>query len=173
VSDFSEGAEQTGLSAAYEAFARELADQGKRVESVEKAVSSIAGLISAAMKGERFPEDETDEKGSEDDEKDGTAKSGVLNVGNVPALMRALSGASRDSGKTGITSPPNLAVVRKGNEWDNAITDADNRGDHREVLRLSTLRMRQNAAAAGAPVDARLLAGSDFQLTPVSLRQPI
>src|ERR1700733_10838003 len=52
ISDWSDGAAQTGHSAAYEAFARELADQGKRVESVEKAVSAIAGLISAAVKGD-------------------------------------------------------------------------------------------------------------------------
>jgi hypothetical protein len=177
VSDFSEGAEQTGLSAAYEKFARELADQGKRVESVEKAVSSIAGLISAAMKGDAAAQfgsnSEDDEKENDEDEDTKKGRVHVANVGNVPALMRALSGASQSNGKVGLQTPPNMAVIKSGNEWDNAITDADNRGDHREVLRLSTLRMRQNAAAAGAPVDARLLHGADFQLTPVSLRQPI
>ena len=149
-----------------------LQTRAREVESVEKAVTAIAGLLSAAMKGERFPEDETDAKGSEFDEKEDEAAKSIPTMG-IPQLMRSLSGASRTTGKVGLTSPPNLAVVRKGNEWDAAITDADNRGDHREVLRLSTLRMRQNAAAAGAPVDARLLHGADFQLTPVSLRQPI
>ena len=125
------------------------------------------------MKGDaaaQFGAGEDDEK-KDDEKKDDAAEKSVkvADLGGVAELFRALSGASRTTGKVGLTSPAERARVVR----DAAITDADNRGDHREVLRLSTLRMRQNAAAAGAPVDARLLAGSDFQLTPVSLRQPI
>ena len=123
VSDYADGAEQTGISAAYEAFARELANQGKRVESVEKAVTAIAGLLSSFVKGERFPEDQ-DEKGDEDDEKDESAKS--LPTMNVPALMRSLATASRDTGKTGLASPPNMTTVRKAGVSIQDILDQDN-----------------------------------------------
>jgi hypothetical protein len=161
-----------GITQGYQALADQLCTLSTRMEKSETAIVAISQFFATAMKGDaaaQFGAGEDDEK-KDDEKKDDAAEKSVkvADLGGVAELFRALSGASRTTGKVGLTSPPNLAVVR-----DAAITDADNRGDHREVLRLSTLRMRQNAAAAGAPVDARLLAGSDFQLTPVSLRQPI
>jgi hypothetical protein len=123
VSDYADGAEQTGLSAAYEAFARELANQGKRVESVEKSVVAIAGLLSAAIKGESFPQDETKEKGDEDDEKEDTAK-GIPTL-NIPGLMRSLSNASRDTGKLGLQAPPSMSVVKARRNSLQDILDQD------------------------------------------------
>jgi hypothetical protein len=117
VTDYSKDTSQEGLAAAYQQFAEALADQGKRVESVEKAVSAIAGLLSTAIKGERFPEDESEEKGKEDgetEEDESASSKSALPTMNVPALMRALSGASRDSGKTGLVTPPNMAVIKAG-----------------------------------------------------------
>jgi hypothetical protein len=174
ISDWSDGAAQTGVSAAYEAFARELADQGKRVESVEKAVSAIAGLISAAVKGDAaamFNSDSEDDEKKEEDEDTKKGRVHVANVGNVPNLMKTLLGMSRSGGT--LASPPSMAVIKSGDEWNNAIIDADNRGDHAAVLRLKTLRMRALAKANGADVSDRLLAGADFQNPVVSSRQAI
>jgi hypothetical protein len=123
VSDYADGAEQTGLSAAYEAFARELANQGKRVDSVEKSVVAIAGLLSAAIKGESFPQDETKEKGDEEDEKEDTAKS--IPTLNIPGLMRSLSTASQTTGKTGLATPPSMTVVKARRDSLRDILDAD------------------------------------------------
>jgi hypothetical protein len=163
-SDYSKDTAQPAgsLADAYQRFAEVLADQGKRVESVEKAVTAIAGLISAAVKGEKFPEDETKEKGDED-EKEESAKS-ALPVMNVPSLMRALSGASRDTGRTGLTSPPSMAVVKAGNVWDSEIADADARGDFSQVLKLRTMRMRSQAIANGAVMPDNARNNSDLFL---------
>jgi hypothetical protein len=148
VGNYSDLATQTGISAAYAKIAEELASTSKRVQSVEKSVVAIAGLLSAAMKGERFPEDETKEKGSESDEKDGesedenTAKS-IPTMG-IPQLMRSLANTSRSSVPSTLATPPNMAVVRKAGVTLQSVLDQDDGREFPMSVRLE-LASIQNA----------------------------
>jgi hypothetical protein len=179
VARYSDPQEGNGITEAYRMFAESIGNLNTRMEKSERGLQAVAMLLANAMgKGKEAAEmfeSDPDDEGEKDPDGNSTEKGKVrvADVGGIENLMKTLMGTSRSSVPATLAQPPNLAVVKAGNQWDAAITDADNRGDHREVLRLSTLRMRQNAAAAGAPVDARLLHGADFQLTPVSLRQPI
>jgi hypothetical protein len=172
VSEYADGAMQTGLSAAYEAFAKELCDVGKRLEKSERGLAAVAALIATAMGkssadvSKMFSADDESEEDEEKDE-DATEKAGkvhhVANVGGIEGLMRSLMGTSRASVPSTLANPPSMAVLKAGADaMTAAIEFADASGNHAEVLRLRTLKMRQQSAAAGANVPERFLRGEDF-----------
>jgi len=171
VTDYSKDTAQNGLTQAYATMAAELASTSKRVESVEKGLTAIAGLLSQMVKGERFPEDETkpDERGEEDgdtEEDESASSKSALPVHNIPSLMRSLSGASRQTLKTGLNPGPNLATVAKAR-----LSDADRyaamaeqayeAGNAKDGLHYQSLAMRHRVASNGVAVDSRLLAGTE------------
>jgi hypothetical protein len=158
VSDYADGAEQTGLSEAYEKFARELCEQGKRVESVEKAVSSIAGLLATAMgKGDAAAEmfDAEDEKKEDDEDKEDESPSskGAIPSVSVPQLMRSLMSASRQTGTSRLATPPNLAVQKASRNTLQDILDADDGTRFSSKVRLEL----GSIAAAAANVDGGMM----------------
>jgi hypothetical protein len=131
IQHFSPNTEQPerGLAAAYDAVASQLAFMNTRMAASEAAIKSIATWLAQQAGVKSFPSDETekadesDEKKGEGDEDEDTAKS-IPTMG-VPALMRSLSGASRDSGKVGLTAPPSMTVVKARRDSLQDILDQD------------------------------------------------
>jgi hypothetical protein len=169
VSDYSKDTDQAdGLMQGYAALASELANQGKRVEAVEKGVTAIARLIAQSM-GKSFPEDETEKRGEEsedtDEERDDEESAKALPTLSVPGLMRELSGYSR-SGVKGLAPPPNFAAVAKaGASTYERIADSierltETRDSVYAGMLLSRLRMSETNAEAAQRFTEGLAAAS-------------
>jgi hypothetical protein len=172
VSDYSKDIQPgNGITQGYADLSAQLSTLSTRMEKSESAIVAIKQFFETAMKGDAAAmfgagkeDDKPDEEGKEDP--DGNSTKGKVHVdaiGGVPALMRALSGASRDTGKTGLQTPPDLATIRKGADALAAEIEFQGAlGNHEEVMRLRIMRMRQNALAAGAVMPDYIAKGADL-----------
>jgi hypothetical protein len=118
-----------GIAQGYQALADQLCSLGERMQKSETAIVAISQFFATAMKGDAaatFGAGDDDEKDDDDKKDDDAEKSAkVADLGGVSEFFRALSGASRTTGKTGLATPPNMSVIRKARTSLADILDAD------------------------------------------------
>jgi hypothetical protein len=117
------------ITEAYRMFAEQIGNMSTRMEASEKAIVSVSQLLASFIKGERFPEDETEKKGDEsdkkDDEKEDDEAAKSIPTLSVPGLMRALSGVSRSSVPSTLATPPSMVTIKARRDSLQDILDQD------------------------------------------------